>query len=307
MKYLVIFIAIGAFWFAFTPQASAQAAPPPDQLIDQLAQIDCNGPGLYEYQPYTDFWAVLDDPEPQLHLKAPRPDCIPEAMRTLVRLGPQALPALVRHIADPRLTGLKIGEKQDPNVSHLGGQFFTEEYDPRAHAFHVYSLPWAFVEEPACVGATCLSPPVFDEPYTIRVGDVCFVLVGQIVNRYLIAAHYQMTARVHVNSPVETPALAAKVRADWAGVDADGLRASLLADLRTQLRPAPPEYSRKFRHGLRNRSPNYMQIEASALQGLYAGALRRLRFYYPDEYAALRGADLRKRLAFERAERRGWD
>jgi hypothetical protein len=295
MKNWVSCIVVGAVFFALTPCSSAQTSPTPDQLIDQLAQIDCNGPGLYEFAPYGDFWAVITEPYPQMHLEGRRPDCVPKAMRALVRLGPQALPALVDHIADARPTGLKIGSKQDRNVLYLGGQLFSEEYESRAHVYNEGGHPSIFLDQ--CQDESCETARSFDEPYTIKIGDVCFILIGQIVNRYMIAARYQMTGFTIVNSPVETPTLAAKVRADWTGVDAEGLKAALLADLHTPLRPAPQGYKRPFDTGM-----TYEEGEALALRRVYAGALRRLRFYYPDVYASLSGDDLAKRQAFEQEE-----
>jgi hypothetical protein len=55
----------------------------------------------------------------------------------------------------------------------------------------------------------------FDGRYTVKVGDVCYVLIGQIVNRQLVAVRYQPTAGLIVNSPIEVPPLAEKVKNDW--------------------------------------------------------------------------------------------
>ena len=292
MKNFVLRLAAGAIGLLIASQASAQGSRTPDQLIDQLASIDCHGPGLYPYFPFPDFWAVEPDPNQNMHRAGPTPDCVPDAMRSLVRLGPRALPALVRHITDTRPTGLGIGVKLDPHKVFLGGQVFGEEYDSRAHVYDERGWPSVFLD---CVNA-CFGNREFLDPYTIRVGDVCFTLIGQIVNRYMVAARYQMTGWVVVNSPIETPLLARKVRSDWMGLDAEGLRDSLLADLRTPLRKPPPGYASPFNGG------TYAQRESSSLSRLYAGALRRLRFYYPKTYASLSGRDLVKRKAFERGE-----
>ena len=74
------------------------------------------------------------------------------------------------------------------------------------------------------------------------------------------------------DTPVVTALLAGKVRVDWAGLDAQGHEASLRADLKT--RPFPGE------------------------------ALVRLRFYYPNAYAALDVDDAKKRDKFEAEERK---
>ena len=275
----------------------AEAGPTPDQLIDQLAQIDCNGPGLYEYSQYGDFWAVIAELYTRGHLEGPKPDCMPDAMRALVRLGPRALPALVRHIDDDRPAGLKIGTEQKdvPGVIRMGGQIFAQEYDSRAHVYDEDVLPWPFREK--CSDGLCFTGRGFDEPHAVRIGDICFVLIGQIVNRDLVAARYQMTGWTVVNSPVETPSLAQRVRADWAGVGSEGLRDALLADLHMALRPAPPGHKR-----FENEPLSYEESEALSLRDLYARALRRLRFYFPDVYAGLAGDDLVKRQVFEQAD-----
>src|SRR5260370_38661669 len=51
--------------------------------------------------------------------------------------------------------------------------------------------------------------------YTLRVGDLCYVAIGQIVNRHLSALRYQPTLCLVINSPVGTPALADVVRKEW--------------------------------------------------------------------------------------------
>ncbi len=295
MRRLVLGLVVGFFGLAFAPHAAAETAPTPEQLIDQLAGINCNGPGLYSHFPYEDFWAVVPDPNPKWHLEGRKPDCVPDAMRALVRLGAAALPALVRHVSDTRSTHLRVGFKVDPEKLEIGGQIFGTEYDSRAHAYKEEAFAGPFVE--ACKGASCAKEASFWEPYTIRVGDVCFTIIGQIVNRELVAARYQPTAIVIVNSPIQQPWLAEQVSADWSDVDAEGLRDALLADLHTPLRPAPPGYKPRWKKDL-----PYEEREAGALERLYAGALRRLRFYYPGTYAALTGDDLAKRQEFEQQE-----
>jgi hypothetical protein len=104
--------------------------------------------------------------------------------------------------------------------------------------------------------------------------------VGQIVNRQLVAVHYQPTAGLIVNSPVEAPVLFEKVRTDWANTNAEGLKASLLEDIHARNHPkwiSRAAYTRRFVNP----------------------ALKRLRFYFPDAYSALQGDDLKKRKEFE--------
>jgi len=295
MKNLALGAIAGLLGIALAISAKAEPVSTPDQLIDQLTQVSCNGPGLFNHFPYSDFWAVVPDPHLPMHLEGRRPDCVPEPMRLLVRLGPAALPALLRHVDDARPTMLKVGVTRDPSRVQIGGQGFSEEYESRAHQFDEDAFPSMFLDK--CAHRGCFIGRWFNQPYTVRVGDVCFTLIGQIVNRHMIAARYQMTAFIVVNSPVETPDLAERVRSDWTGVGRQELKAALLADLHMPFRSAPPGYKRLIPYAL-----PYDEVERSQLTLLYADALRRLRFYYPETYAGLTGDDLAKRKAFELEE-----
>jgi hypothetical protein len=99
------------------------------------------------------------------------------------------------------------------------------------------------------------------------VGDVCYALIGQIVNRNLLPIRYQPSAGLVVNSPIEAPILIEEVKRDWADVDAKEHMASLLADAR-----------------------------AGNDLWEYEPALRRLRFYYPDEYRQQAVGALKKKI-----------
>ena len=174
-----------------------------------------------------------------------------------------------------------------------GGQLFSTEYESRVFAYDPDSWLAPFLDK--CSGDDmCFAGRDFRTPYTIRIGDVCFTLIGQIVNRALVAARYQPTGFVMVNSPVETPSLAERVARDWAGTGADALKASLLADLHAKPHGPPPQGPK---------SEGDAQDEAAMLRSyVYPGALRRLRFYFPDAYAALSGEDLATKQAFEQDE-----
>lgn len=259
------------------PQASAQGELTADQLIDQLASIDCDAPGLSGSGFYDTFLAEnappklsvgrLDQKNGQLQTPAV---CVPPAMRELVRRGSQSLPTLIAHLRDARPTKLVVGGSVFNGGDYMF-EYFSNEYAPRepgnsAHGCH----------------GQCLEKSLSDK-YTVRIGDVCFALIGQIVNRNLAAIRYQPTAGLIVNSPVETPELADWVKADWQNTDADALKLALLADLHRKLS---------------------ISGAPTAAEYLFAyPALRRLRFYYPETYASLAGADAKLRKKFETAVR----
>lgn len=227
-----------------------------EELINELAQIDHVAPGLHDTADFEMF--IADDEAPRFSsgIVGSVAPVVPPQMRELVRRGSSALPALIAHLGDARPTKLIVrGMGVDAT---FGGVFFEDEYHARNREFHGdFSMDRAVTES-----------------YTVKIGDVCFALIGQIVNRRLLAIRYQPTAITIINSPIETPDLADQVRKDWGSIDAEGLNASLLADLRSN-----KEY----------------YVSDSALP--------RLRLYYPDTYASLAGADAKKRDAFEREER----
>ena len=237
-----------------------------DTLVDELTLVASATPGVTGMGWYSAFMA---DGTPAKFeggiLGMPAPS-VPPQMRELVRRGLAALPALVRHLEDRRPTKLVVG-----GLITEGGffmfQYFSDEYDPRMR-------PVALRKPAADPRAKPLERD-FSGTYTVKVGDLCYVLIGQIVNRNLTAVRYQPTGGLIVNSPVEAPVLIEEVKRDWNGLDAGQHEASLLGDLE---------------------SDNPLQSRA---------ALLRLRFYYPAAYRSLQGEALRKRAALEAEEKRG--
>jgi tetratricopeptide (TPR) repeat protein len=223
-----------------------------EKLIDELLQIDQQAPGLPGL--YNTFIGEDRSNRPLVRDffgEAPRP--VPPQMRELVRRGVNALPLLIQHLDDARPSKLVVGA--DGPQFHFMFRVYGAEYDPR---FPDPKKVWALRSDPR-------NGKSFDGGYTVKVGDICYVLIGQIVNRNLIAVRYQPTGGLVVNSPLQSLLLIDNVKSDWAGLDAQRHEASLLDDMRTRLSPA----------------------------------LRRLRYYYPQRYQSLEGEDLAKKQEFE--------
>lgn len=242
---------------------------PTAALIDSLATIDAPAPGVEGMASYDGFIAETAPLRFSSGVLGVPPPKVPPQMRELVRRGAAALPELLQHLRDDRATKLVVG-----GDIFSGGffifQYFSNEYIAR---------------EPKRTPLSCIrncKKKDFVGTYTVKIGDICFAIIGQIVNRPLAAVRYQPTGGLIVNSPVEDPALAERVNADWNNVGSEGLKAALLADLRRKydVDGAPTAAEHLFRFP----------------------ALRRLRFYYPDVYAGLQGADLKTRQAFEKQE-----
>ena len=186
-----------------------------EQLISELTKLSTQGTG-YHASAWSGQFLALDE-EPVFHggiIGAPKPQPSP-VMREIVRRGVSIVPELLESIADPRETGLIVEHK-----GGFGGMWHGKEYDPR------YSDPR---RRPAGIDRG-LGTGEHMGRYTIRVGDLCFVALGQIVNRGLSCVRYQPTACVVINSPVKSPVLAKAARQDWSGLTAKAHQESLTTD-----------------------------------------------------------------------------
>jgi hypothetical protein len=97
--------------------------------------------------------------------------------------------------------------------------------------------------------------------YSVTVGDLCLVAMGQITNRPYQAARYQMTGYTFINSPSHDPEIAKAVRSVWATKTyRRQLFDSLLIDFHTR--------GGDHRGGT---------------EGLQLGAATRLLYYFPDQ------------------------
>ena len=249
------------------------------ELIDDLSQIDSQSPGINGAATYEGFIADNSPGKFDGGVLGVAPPKVPPQMSELVRRGPAALPELIKHLDDKRPTKLEVGNKpsgEQVGVDAFMFMYFSDEYDPRV------PNRWSDEEwkkEPRPMERS------FEGRYTLKIGDVCFVLIGQIVNRRFLAVRYQPSAGLVVNSPLEAPVLVERVRSDWGQGDAEVLRAALLEDIHATNQPkqiSRDQYTKRF----------------------VDPALARLRLYFPDSYRLLEGTDLQKRKAFERREQR---
>jgi len=241
----------------FTSADASEDSPPKSvgELIDDLVNIDAQSTGLHSTLLLSADTFIAEDAADHVEggvLGSVAPKRFPQ-MVELVRRGASALPSLIEHLGDKRTTKLTVGSYSPRSIAYVPGsfffmmQYFGDEYDPRAG-------PTLFQRKLAEVGdrdkIMQQFEHAFEDPYTVKVGDVCYFLIGQIVNRRLIPVRYQPSAILVVNSPIEAPVLVEEVKRDWGDVDSDKLMLSLLAD----------QHADRWT------------------------ALSRLRFYYPAEY-----------------------
>jgi hypothetical protein len=145
-----------------------------------------------------------------------------EAMEELTRRGAAALPELVEHLGDARNTKAVI--------HGIAGIHYSAEFDRnyRTNAKHAVGVTPKRGNDPVKL----VGDPERNE-YVVLVGDLCFNIIGSIVNRDFHLVRYQPSAIVVVNSPILCPDLREAVRGEWQGCTAQSLQASLKADVIT--------------------------------------------------------------------------
>ncbi len=207
----------------------ASAAAPPleklttEELIGRLQEHSAQGIGTHATAWARGFLAIDAEPEFAggiLGSEKPAPSPV---LRELVRRGVGALPKLLEHVDDKRPTKLVIEHQ-----GAFGAMWHSDEYDPR------FADPKKWPAKVNTARGLLGGGAKTETKYTVRVGDLCYVAVGQIVNRNLIVTRYQPTACLVINSPVATPALADAVRRDWKGLTAEQHEQALLEDARNE-------------------------------------------------------------------------
>ena len=208
------------------PPVTPQEAAKIKRLIASLASIDSPDFGLSSTMSGTAFAPIAGSEQMGAFVLTNHQIRPSETVCELVRLGPRALPFLLAALDDRTPTRLTVR-----HYGWSGGMGFNRE---------IRGNPWNAAEQRALASvpqssrSTTRSPgdliqlPVkpnapWDTPdmaYTVTVGDVCFVVIGQIVGRPYEAVRYQPTEIIVLNSPPHEPALAARVRAIWTSKDA---------------------------------------------------------------------------------------
>ena len=231
-----------------------------DQLVDSLQAIKEETVGI-DSLAMTDAFLAEDKPPKFIAgiIGTAEPASYPQ-MRILVQRGVKALPVLLRHLDDARPTQLSVPHSPIIMWTQIG-----EEYVPR--------VPGTSADKEA-LG---LNGPEAKLPYVVKVGDVCFALIGQIVGRPLMPVRYQPTGGMIINSPVASKKLADEVRRDWADLTEADSRKQLIKDAMG----TNDFYSFKY-------------------------SLQRLRYYFPEEYARQKSGELKGKIAiFGKEEKEG--
>jgi hypothetical protein len=187
-------------------------------------------------------------------------------LAALVAMGPDALPFLLDALDDPTPTKIALNHDVAFGTMYHAAELPINPVNPAEVAVYRARAAGAREEDKHVT------------EYTVKVGDVCFVAVGQIVGRSYSAVRYQPTACVVLNATTHDPKLCAEVRDLWRSNDPAGkLFESLLADYATE--------------GVFNGRSLDGWGMGSYLQ---CGAALRLLYYFPKETAQLLAARLDK-------------
>jgi len=177
------------------------------------------------------------------------------ALRELVTLGPEAMPFLLDALGDNSPTSIVITLNRGLGEIWFGRELPINPANPAENGVSLDGSP--------------RSPDI--RSYTVKVGDLCFVAIGQIVGREYNPVRYQPTGCFVLNSPPRDSGFRNQVRAIWRSHDARRkLFDSLWADYTTI--------------GIANGNSMDGYEYASELQ---CGAALRLLFYFPKETEAL--------------------
>jgi hypothetical protein len=233
---------------------SRPAAENAEALIDGLTKLDKARGGLTTTSGGGIDFSLTDDP-----------------FGRLVRLGPAALPAVLAHLDDKRPTKLVFEGWDGP----MGGMFRnTELLVPPDRAAEAKAIRGAFPG--AMTDWFGLSDGIdFDagrlKGHTVTVGDCCFAILGQIVNRPYEAVRYQPSVIVAVCSPTLDPRARRSIRASRrprARRGAAAIRASCWPSrcwtTSTHAAPARTTSRRVRRRGWRSTFPSRADLSSRA-------------------------------------------
>jgi hypothetical protein len=208
--------------FSLLPLPSVQFAPEPElsakevdeikQLIKKLSEIDSPDLGLSSTSSGSAFAPIASANSTGVFLFTDHALKQNPALLKLVELGPKALPHLLEALTDQTPTNLTINNSFEMGAMRLDHEIGWNPMNPgEAKVFH--SVTGYFSRE---------DPGEHIQTYRVRIGDVCFVIIGQITNRRYSAVLYHPTARIVVNSTTKDNKLATEVRSIWKTDDIKG-------------------------------------------------------------------------------------
>jgi len=188
-----------------------------DLQIRNLARLESRDIGLLKYSPDTHVFVPIGKFDGFGHLTDRNVETLP-AIRRLVEIGPEAIPMLLDALGDDTPTDLVVTAIKSMGPIAGGMEFDEILHGNPANPSERFILN--LKREP--YSASIRPRPQFFvaneiEQYRVKVGDVCFVIVGQIVGRDYECLYYNhvKSLGVLVCSPVHRESIRDRVRRIW--------------------------------------------------------------------------------------------
>jgi len=205
------------------------------KIITALKEIDSPDIGLSSTMGGFDFPPVAGMSEWRVGIIMNHNLIRNRALTRLVELGPTALPILIEHLTDKTPTKLVIKHEME-----IGAMWYDQELPinpvskQEVNALNKAGLP---VEEDMNLKFMRQRKAERTNNHTIKIGEVCFAIVGMIANRSYQAVRYQPTACIVLNSPIKNNKLTIALQNMWNMTDIrQALFKHLLIDLYTRRR-----------------------------------------------------------------------
>jgi hypothetical protein len=210
------------------------------QLIEELAHIAEPGIGYGRWFSASAFLPYPDSTEMQVGTLGAMEHEEAAPLRKLVEQGAAAVPLLIEHLDDARSIRMEAFQTEGVGTWIR----FRNHYDANDRT----------AKQKWTEGLRGWTPDANTSEYRLKIGDLCFVALGQIVNREFHASRYQPTGGTIITSPVRADRLRLELKREWGGLTRETHRERLIADFHS-----PDSTERQI------------------------GAYLRLAFYYPDD------------------------
>ena len=186
-----------------------------ERWIEELLEVDKPGYGYSVYFSGGEFLPYEDTGHVSTLVLGATPAARSESLRKLVEQGVEAIPVLLKHIGDDRALKMKP-------VSGMMWMSYSAEYDFNRRTRQ--QPPQGVNRDDFALDAKA------PKEHAVTIGDLCFVALGQIVNRSFSATRYQPTGGMVVSSPMHSAALKKVILDDWTGITKERHKAQLIED-----------------------------------------------------------------------------
>jgi len=191
------------------------------QLIDRLVDVNDDGLDMAAHYESIGKTHALDSAEYATRWRNAIGKPL-EAINELVRRGVASLPELIHHLSDTRKSRIIAN-------GPMGTEFYAE-LDSNPHVEG--SLP---KDVDVWGQGVDRSNQIFGDTrnrdYAVCVGDICFTLIGRIVNRWYEAVRGVPEGVTIINSPILWPPLAKAVESRWSHLTVEKHRKLLISDI----------------------------------------------------------------------------